>query len=80
MTVRITIAGQALTLSREVVYRYRDQRTGEVRRPAVRDSTDSMSRGPELVVWPVDGAAGGPRHFHDHGDNRARGPAVPKSS
>src|SRR3989442_4515725 len=28
MTVRLTIAGQPLTLSREVVYRYRDQRTG----------------------------------------------------
>src|SRR3989449_769215 len=33
MTVRVTIAGQTLTLSREVVDRYRDQRTGEVRRP-----------------------------------------------
>src|SRR5207244_11282753 len=33
MTVRLTIAGQPLTLSREVVYRYRDQGTGEVRRP-----------------------------------------------
>ena len=31
--VRLTIGGEPITLSREVVYRYRDQAIGEVRRP-----------------------------------------------
>jgi len=76
MTVRLTIAGQALTLSREVVYRYRDQRTGEVRRPLFVTRPFDVAVAPELVVWPVDGAAGGPRHFTITVTNRARGPAV----
>src|SRR5882724_10718292 len=76
MTVRLTIAGQALTLSREVVYRYRDQRTGEVRRPLFVTRPFDVAVAPELVVWPVDGAAGGLRHFTITVTNRARGPAV----
>ena len=35
MAARLTIAGQPVTLRREVVYRYRDQGIGEVRRPIV---------------------------------------------
>src|SRR3989449_11328269 len=35
MAARLTIAGQLVTLRREVVYRYRDQGIGEVRRPIV---------------------------------------------
>jgi len=76
MTVRLTIAGQPLTLSREVVYRYRDQRTGEVRRPLFVTRPFDVAVTPELVVWPVDGAAGGPRHFTITVTNRTRGPAV----
>ena len=76
MTVRLTIAGQALTLSREVVYRYRDQRTGEVRCPLFVTRPFDVAVAPELVVWPVDGAAGGLRHFTITVTNRARGPAV----
>jgi hypothetical protein len=76
MTVRVTIAGQPLTLSREVVYRYRDQRTGEVRRPLFVTRPFDVAVTPELVVWPVDGAAGGPRHFTITVTNRTRGPAV----
>ena len=76
MTVRLTITGQALTLSREVVYRYRDQRTGEVRRPLFVTRPFDVAVAPELVVWPVDGAAGGLRHFTITVTNRARGPAV----
>jgi len=76
MTVRLTIAGQPLTLSREVVYRYRDQRTGEVRRPLFVTRPFDVAVAPELVVWPVDGAAGGLRHFTITVTNRARGPAV----
>jgi LmbE family N-acetylglucosaminyl deacetylase len=76
MTVRVTIAGQPLTLSREVVYRYRDQRTGEVRRPLFVSRPFDVAVTPELVVWPVDGAAGGSRHFTVTVTNRTRGPAV----
>ena len=76
MTVRLTIAGQPLTLSREVVYRYRDQRTGEVRRPLFVTRQFEVAVTPELVVWPLDGAAGGPRHFTITVTNRTRGPAV----
>src|SRR5439155_1748129 len=31
--VRLSVAGQAIALSREVAYRYRDQAIGEIRRP-----------------------------------------------
>jgi len=76
MTVRLTIAGQPLSLSREVVYRYRDQRIGEVRRPLFVTRPFDVAVAPELVVWPVDGAAGGLRHFTVTVTNRTRGPAV----
>ena len=76
MTVRLTIAGQPLTLSREVVYRYRDQGTGEVRRPLFVTRPFDVAVAPELVVWPVDGTAGGLRHFTITVTNRTRGPAV----
>ncbi len=76
MTVRLTIAGQPLSLSREVVYRYRDQRIGEVRRPLFVTRPFDVAVTPELVVWPVDGAAGGLRHFTITVTNRMRGPAV----
>src|SRR5436309_14092610 len=76
MTVRLTIAGQPLTLSREVVYRYRDQRIGEVRRPLFVTRPFDVAVSPELVVWPVDGAAGGVRHFTITVTNRMRRPAV----
>src|SRR5438128_1790996 len=76
ITVRLTIAGQPLTLSREVVYRYRDQGTGEVRRPLFVTRPFDVAVTPDLVVWPVDGTAGGLRHFTITVTNRTRGPAV----
>jgi LmbE family N-acetylglucosaminyl deacetylase len=76
MTLRLTIAGQPATLSREVVYRYRDQRIGEVRRPLFVTRPFDVAIAPELVVWPVDGAAGGPRHVTITVTNRSRGPAA----
>src|SRR5207248_996051 len=76
MTMRLTIAGQPLTLSREVVYRYRDQGTGEVRRPLFVTRPFDVAVAPDLVVWPVDGTAGGLRHFTITVTNRTRGPAV----
>jgi LmbE family N-acetylglucosaminyl deacetylase len=76
MTVRLTIADQPVTLSREVVYRYRDQAIGEVRRPVFVTRPFDVAVTPEIVVWPVDGAAGGPRHFTITVTNRTRGPAT----
>ena len=75
MTVRVTVAGQAVTLSRDVVYRYRDQRIGEVRRPLFVTRPLDVAVTPDLVVWPIDGAPGGPRHFTITVTNRMRGPA-----
>src|SRR2546422_926329 len=71
-----SIAGQPVTLRREVVYRYRDQGIGEVRRPIVVTQPFEVAVTPDLVVWPIDGAAGGPRHFTITVTNRARGPAA----
>lgn len=76
MTVRLTIAGRAVTLSREVVYRYRDQGIGEVRRPLLVTRPFDVAVTPDLVVWPLDGAAGGPRRFTVTVTNRTRGPAA----
>src|SRR5437899_521785 len=76
MSTRLTIAGQAVTLRREVVYRYRDQGLGEVRRPIFVTRPFDVAVTPDLVVWPIDGAAGGPRHFTVTVTNRARGPAT----
>jgi LmbE family N-acetylglucosaminyl deacetylase len=76
LTVRLTIAGQAVTLSRAVVYRFRDQGIGEVRRPLFVTRPFDVAVTPDLVVWPLDGPAGGPRHFTVTVTNRARGPAA----
>jgi LmbE family N-acetylglucosaminyl deacetylase len=76
LTARLTIAGQAVTLSREVVYRYRDQAIGEVRRPLFVTRPFDVAVTPDLVVWPLDGPAAAPRHFTVTVTNRARGPAA----
>ena len=71
LAMRLSIAGQPVTLSREVVFRYRDQRTGEVRRPVFVTRPFDVEVSPDLVVWP-DGSA---RHFTITVTNRSRGPA-----
>ncbi len=76
LTVRLTVAGEPLALTREVVYRYRDQSVGEVRRPVFVTRPFDVAVTPELVVWPVDGAAAGPRSFTVTVTNRTRGPAT----
>jgi hypothetical protein len=76
LTVRLTVAGEPLALTREVVYRYRDQSIGEVRRPIFVTRPFDVAVTPDLVVWPVDGAAAGPRTFTVTVTNRARGPAA----
>ncbi len=72
-TFRVTIAGAAVTLRREVVYRYRDQGIGEIRRPVFVTQPFDVAVTPDLLVWPIDG---GPRHFTITVTNRARGSAA----
>ena len=76
ITVRATIAGQAVTLVREVVYRYRDPTQGEVRRPILVTRPYDVTVTPDLVVWPIGGSAGGARRFTVTVTNRHRGAAA----
>ncbi len=71
--VRLTIAGEPVTLTREVVYRYRDQAIGEVRRPLFVTRAFDVAIAPDEVLWPVDGGKD-PRRFTITVTNRARGP------
>jgi LmbE family N-acetylglucosaminyl deacetylase len=73
--VRLTIAGESITLSREVVYRYRDQAIGEVRRPIFVTRDVDIAIAPEELLWPVDGSSREPRHFTITATNRTRGAA-----
>ena len=76
VTARLTIAGVPVTLRREVAYRYRDQAIGEIRRPIFVTQPFDVAVTPALVVWPIDGPAGGPRRFTITVTNRNRGPAA----
>jgi LmbE family N-acetylglucosaminyl deacetylase len=78
LTVRLTVAGEHLAVTRDVVYRYRDQGIGEVRRPIFVTRPFDVAVTPDLVVWPLDGATsgGGPRHFTVTVTNRTRGAAA----
>ncbi len=69
----VRVGGRTLALTREVVYRYRDQGVGEVRRPLFVTQDFDVQVTPELVVWPVDAAASGPRRFTVTVTNRKRG-------
>jgi LmbE family N-acetylglucosaminyl deacetylase len=74
--VRLTIAGEPVTLTREVVYRYRDQAIGEVRRPLFVTRDFDLGVAPDEVLWPVDGSGKEPRRFTVTVTNRSRGPAA----
>ncbi len=74
--VRLTIAGEPVTLTREVVYRYRDQAIGEVRRPLFVTRDFDVAIAPDEVLWPVDGGGKDPRRFTVTMTNRSRGPAT----
>jgi LmbE family N-acetylglucosaminyl deacetylase len=74
--VRLTIAGEPVTLTREVVYRYRDQAIGEVRRPLFVTRDVDVVIAPAEVLWPVDGGGKEPRRFTVTLTNRSRGPAA----
>jgi LmbE family N-acetylglucosaminyl deacetylase len=74
--VWVTIAGEPVTLTREVVYRYRDQAIGEVRRPLFVTRDFDVAIAPDEVLWPVDGGGKDPRRFTVTVTNRSRGPAA----
>jgi LmbE family N-acetylglucosaminyl deacetylase len=74
--VRVIIRGEPVTLTREVVYRYRDQAIGEIRRPIFVTRDVDVAITPEELLWPIDGSAHEPRHFMLTVTNRARGPAT----
>jgi LmbE family N-acetylglucosaminyl deacetylase len=73
--VRLVIGGEPITLTREVVYRYRDQAIGEVRRPIFVTRDVDVSIAPDELLWPIDGGSHEPRHFTVTVTNRARGAA-----
>jgi LmbE family N-acetylglucosaminyl deacetylase len=73
--VRVIIGGEPVTLTREVVYRYRDQAIGEIRRPIFVTRDVDVAITPEELLWPIDGSAHEPRHFMVTVTNRSRGAA-----
>jgi LmbE family N-acetylglucosaminyl deacetylase len=72
--VRLIVGGEPVTLTREVVYRYRDQAVGEVRRPLFVTRDFDISVTPEELVWPIDAGLHEPRHFTITVTNRSRTP------
>ena len=72
--VRLTVGGVSIALVREVVYRFRDQAVGEVRRPLVVTRPFDVAVSPDMLVWPVDGGA--TRQITLTVTNRTRGPAT----
>ncbi len=49
----VTLAGVAVTLEREVIYRFRDQALGEIRRPIRCGPFVDVALEPDLMVWPT---------------------------
>ena len=74
--VRLVIAGEPVTLAREVVYRYRDQAIGEIRRPLFVTRDLDVAVAPEELLWPIDGAGRAPRRFMVTVTNRSRATPV----
>jgi LmbE family N-acetylglucosaminyl deacetylase len=70
--VRLVIAGEPVTLTREVVYRYRDQGIGEIRRPLFVTRDVDVAITPDELLWPIDGGTREPRHFAVTVTNRSR--------
>ena len=72
--LRLTVAGAPLTLEREVVYRYRDQAVGEIRRPLfVAQDFDVALESVRRVVATRRRVDPGPLHGHrDQPDPRTR--------
>jgi hypothetical protein len=78
--VRLVIGGEPVTLTRELVYRYRDQAIGEVRRPIFVTRDVDVAIAPDELLWPSDGGSHEPRHFMVTVTNRVRGPASFRTS
>ena len=78
--VRLTVGGEPVTLTREVVYRYRDQAIGEIRRPIFVTRDLEVAIAPDELLWPIDGATLAPRHFMITVTNRARGAATARTT
>jgi len=78
--VRLVIGGEPITLTREVVYRYRDQAIGEIRRPVFVTRDVEVAVAPDELLWPIDGNALEPRRFTLTVTNRARGAAVTRTA
>ncbi len=83
LRARLTVDGVPIDARREVVYRYRDQAIGEVRRPVFVTRPFEVAVSPDLVVWPLDGqptagrgALGTARRFTVTVTNRTRGAAT----
>jgi len=74
LRAHLVIDGAPVTLTKQVVYRFRDQARGEVRRPLMVTEPFEVSVTPGLVVWPQ--TAGGSRQFTVTVTNRNRGPAT----
>jgi len=72
--VRLNVAGAPLALEREVVYRYRDQAIGEIRKPLFVSPDFDVTVDPGSVIWPLGDAT--PRHFMVLVRNRTRGAAT----
>jgi LmbE family N-acetylglucosaminyl deacetylase len=73
--VRGTVGGASITLMREVVYRFRDQANGEIRRPLLVTERFDVAVTPSLIVWPV-AAIGAERAVTVTVTNRTRGAAT----
>ncbi len=74
--VHATVGGAPITLTREIVYRYRDQANGEIRRPIFVTGDFDVAVMPTMLVWPVDGATGAERAVTVTITNRIRGSAT----
>lgn len=51
--VRLSVGGTSIALSREVVYRFRDQAFGEIRRPVRAVPAVEVAVEPDRIVWPA---------------------------
>ncbi|HLQ58567.1 MAG TPA: hypothetical protein VK113_03550, partial [Gemmatimonadales bacterium] len=78
--VRLVIAGEPVTLTREVVYRYRDQALGEIRRPLLVTRDVDVAIAPAELLWPIDGGSHEPRHFTVTVTNRTRGATLVRTA
>jgi LmbE family N-acetylglucosaminyl deacetylase len=74
--IHCTVGGAPITLTREIVYRYRDQANGEIRRPIFVTGDFDVAVMPRMIVWPEDGATGAERAVTVSVTNRIRGSAT----